>query len=134
MSLPVFAALVVAGIGGVVLLVRLLRMSRPLGFADEAAARAAFLADFPDEVVGAVLVSDDGRAAVLRAAGAVGLVAAIGAGRLTRRLGPGDLSRVEEAEGGLRARLADWGAPVVAIACADDARRAEMKRMLEESR
>lgn len=134
MPLPLLGALVVLGIGGVVLLVHLLRLSRPLGFADEAAARAAYLADYPDDEVVSVLLADDGHAAVLGTRAGLGLVAALGAGRLTRRLGPGDLSGVEERRGALRLRLDDWGAPAVTLACADAARRSEMKRMLEEGR
>lgn len=132
MPLPLLGALVALGIGGLVLLVHLLRLSRPLGFADEAAARAAYLADHPEDEIRASLMSDDGRAAVFRTGAGAGFVVALGAGRVTRRLAAGDLKAIEDLPGALRLRLADWGAPAVVIACADPERRAEIRQLLEE--
>lgn len=133
MPLHILGALVVLGIGGVVLLVHLLKMSRADGFADAAAARNAFLADFPETETGEATLTDDRRAAILTTAAGAGLVMRFGAGRLTRLIGPGDVSRIEDRPGALRLRLADFGAPVIDLAFADDGKRAEVKRILEKA-
>ena len=133
MPLHILGALVFFGIGGVVLLVHLLKMSRADGFADAETARAAFLADFPEAETGEAALTDDRRAAVLATGAGAGLVMRFGAGRLTRLIGPGDVRRIEERPGALRLRLADLGAPVIDLAFADDGKRAEMKHILEEA-
>ena len=133
MPLHILGALVVIGISGVVLLVHCLKMDRAEAFADAAAAEAAFLADFPAVVIGEASLCDDARAAVMTTGAGVGIVIRFGAGRLTRLLGPGDVRAVEERSGALRLRLADFGAPVIDLAFADDGKRAEMKRILEEA-
>lgn len=131
MPLEILGVLVVLGIGGVVLLVHLTRLSKPALLTDEAAARAAFLADYPDARIRAAHLADDNRAALIEAEDAPGLVAVIGAGRLTRRLAPGEVSALKAHETGLRLRLADWSAPEIDFACADGARRDTLKRLIE---
>lgn len=131
MPLPVLGALVVFGIGGVVLLVHLLRMSRRTVFDDEAAVRACFDHDYPDRRISEVALADDRRAALVLTDAGPGAVTSLGDGAVTRLFSPGDVRKVEERESGLRLALADFGAPTLSFSCADGARRARVKRMLE---
>ena len=131
MPLEILGALVVFGISGVVLLVHLLRMSPRKVFADEADARAAFSADYPEAAVEHLAMSDDGRAAVLATNRGPAAVTVVGDGTLTRLFAGGDIRRIEERTGRLRIVLDDFGAPNLTLAFAEPERRAEAKTILE---
>lgn len=133
MPLEILGALVVFGIGGVVLLIHLLRMSRPTAFGDDAEARRVFAADYPEPVIRALILAEDGRAVVLETDHGPGLLTAFGNGRFTRLFSRGDIRRVDDRGGRLRVILDDFGAPSLTIAFADPQRRAAAKAMLEKA-
>ncbi|MEL7465791.1 MAG: hypothetical protein AAFN79_17105 [Pseudomonadota bacterium] len=131
MPLQLLGALVIFGIGGVVLLVHFLRLSKRRAFADESAARAALAHDYPDAEIAAVLLADDGRGAVFSTAGGAAVTTSFGDGWFIRALGPGDVRRLRERGARLHVSLDDFGAPSISLPFADPARRAAAKAMLE---
>ncbi|MEL6794936.1 MAG: hypothetical protein AAFU55_13095 [Pseudomonadota bacterium] len=131
MPLPILGALVVFGIGGIVLLVHLLRMSKRLSFADEAAARAVLAHDHPDAEIRDVLLTDNRSAAIFSTSAGPAVTTAFGDGWFTRAFEPGDVKEVREEQARLHVRLDDFGAPSISLALADPARRAAAKAILE---
>lgn len=131
MPLPILGALVVFGIGGIVLLVHLLRMSKRLVLRDEADARAVFAHDYPDARIGDVLLTDDGDGALFSTSDGPAVATAFGDGWFTRALRSGDVKEVRETKARLHVRLDDFGAPSISLAIADHARRAAAKAILE---
>lgn len=119
MPLPILGALVVLGIGGLVLLVHILGGSKRLSFADEAAAAEAFAADYPNSRMRRTVLADDRRAALFELGEGVGFAAPFGEGRLTRVLGPGEVSGVDEGPNGLTIRLTDYTAPRLTVQMAN---------------
>lgn len=131
MPLPVLGALVVLGIGGLVLLIHLLGWSRRPQYADEAEARAALLTDYPHASIRNGVLADDGRAALFDLADGVGFAAPFGDGRLTRVIVADDVSRVEQSADGLIIRLNDYTAPRLTVAMTDaGARETWAKRLM----
>jgi len=91
MSLPVLAALVVGGIGFIVLVIHLSGGTRNARLSSVDAAVARFAQDFPEEKAGRVVLASDGSAAFLALAnGRTGIVQAFGNRFLTRIHKPGD--------------------------------------------
>lgn len=123
MPLPVLGALVVLGIGGLVLLVHLFGWSKRPQYADDREAAEALLTDYPHASVRAVFLADDRRAALFVLADGVGFAAPFGEGRLTRVIGADDVQRVEDGPGGLTIRLNDYTAPRLSVAMKDAAAR-----------
>ena len=131
MPLPILGALVVFGIGGIVFLVHMLRMSAQKGFDGAEAARAAFSRDHPEVGVADILLAEDARAALLPTGAGLGLSVAIGAGAFTRLCAVGDIRRLAENGAGLRIDLADFSAPRIEFAATSPERRAAARRLLE---
>lgn len=130
MPLPILGALVVLGIGGLVLLVHFLGgTKRPL-YADDAAAEAALTSDYPHADIRQTLLADDRRAALFELAEGVGFAAPFGEGRLTRVLGPDDVKIVEDGPDGLTIRLTDFTAPRLTVRMANADHRAAWKARL----
>lgn len=132
MPLPVLGALVVLGIGGLVLLVHFLGGSKRPRYADAAAAETALTSDYPNATIRQTMLADDQRAALFELADGVGFAAPFGEGRLTRVLGSGDVKQVDDGPDGLTIRLTDYTSPrlKVQIANADD-RAAWKARLLD---
>lgn len=130
MPLPILGALVVLGIGGLVLLVHFLGGSKRLRYEDEAAAGAALTADYPNTRIRQTVLADDQRAALFDLAEGVGFAAPFGEGRLTRVLGPDDVSGVEDGPDGLTIRLKDYTAPRLTVRMANAEARAAWKARL----
>lgn len=118
MPLPILLALVVGGIGGLVLLVHLLGWTKRPEFAGEHEARDGFLTDYPGADIRTVILAADKRAALLKTSGGWGYVALIGEGRLTRAWG-GECS-VERRGTSLRIRIDDFTAPALVFQAKDD--------------
>ena len=113
MPLEILAIMVVAGLSLVIGAVHFSGMSRPARIVDSQAARARFLIDYPDEEIGEIAISDDGKAAFIALGGGrTGLVHAIGARYVTRILQPQVLREVRcDESGGLALRLRDFTLP-----------------------
>ena len=131
MPLELLGALVVCGIGGVVLLVHLLGMSPKGRFSDENEARSALAADYPGLKVSEIALSDDGRAAVLATDRGPAAVKLMGTGIMTRLFAPGEIRRTDDRQGRLRVILNDFGAPSLTLPFTDPKRRAAAKEILE---
>lgn len=130
MPLPILGALVVLGIGGLVLLVHLLGGSKRLSYEDDAAAREALLTDYPHARIRQTVLTDDQRAALFELAEGVGFAAPFGEGRLTRVMGPDDVSGVDDDPDGLTIRLKDYTAPRLTVRLANAEARAAWKARL----
>ena len=115
MPLPILGALVVLGIGGLVLLVHFLGGSKRLKYADETTAAAALLTDYPSASIRQTVLADDQQAALFDLVEGVGFAAPFGEGRLTRVLGPDDVVRVDDAQDGLTIHLTDYTAPCLTV-------------------
>ena len=109
-------------------MVHLLGWSRGRELADDAEVIAALVADYPEVSCGRVIMGDDGRAALVEVAGGLGLVRAMGVGKLTRVLGAGEAA-ARARTGGIVVEMSDFGAPGVAVRLADAERRAEALAM-----
>lgn len=131
MPLPILGALVVFGIGGVVLLVHLLKMSAPAAFAGPEEARAAFLRDHPDIAIDDTLIADDGRVALFATAEGPGVAARFGSGAFTRLCRPGEVKRLSDRGAALRLELSDFAAPRIDFAAASPDLRAAARALLE---
>ncbi len=133
MPLPILGALVVLGIGGLVLLVHFLGGTKRLKYQDEAAAGAALRADYPYARIRQTVLADDQRAALFDLADGVGFAAPFGEGRLTRVLRPDDVSGVEDGPDGLTIHLTDYTAPRLTVRLANAETRAAWKaRLLDQ--
>lgn len=119
MPLEILLFLVVGGIAGIALALHLMGMSRaePL---DEAAARAGWLRQFPDDAVEHLRLARNGRAALVRTAAGRGVVWRFGADTVAYRL---DDVRLSEVAAGLHLRFADFGTPKLILQLAPDERR-----------
>lgn len=135
MPLPILGALVVLGIGGLVLLVHFLGGTKRPRYDDEADAAAALTVDYPNAIICQTMLADDGKAALFELADGVGFAAPFGEGRLTRVLGPNDVRRVDERPDGLTIRLTDYTAPRLTVRLANaEARAAWKARLLDEGK
>ncbi len=95
MPLEILLIFVVAGIAGIALLLHFLGLSRGAVFADEDAARAAWLREFPYETPGRITLSSDRRAALLCTHGGTGVAWCLGADTVARPLVGADLRATE---------------------------------------
>ena len=95
MSLPLLIVIVAVGIAATVFAVHLTGGSRKAILSDAEAARRAFGADFPDEVIGDIQLTTDGQSAFLALAGdRTGIVQNLGDGFFTRVVQPGDIAEI----------------------------------------
>ena len=131
MPLELLAILVVAGISGVVALVHLFGWTGRAAWTDDAAARDAFLLDYPQARIVATHRADDGRAAIFETSdGRLGFLAAMGGGRMTRLLPPGTLGAVRKTDRGFDLRLNDFAAPRFRLSIADEGHRRALASLL----
>ncbi|WP_204115704.1 hypothetical protein [Shimia biformata] len=86
MSLEILGILVVAGIGGIAVLLHLLGLSNGRRFDGKDDARAAWLREFPDRDATDILLSDDARAALIRGPDGLGVTWCFGADTVARPL------------------------------------------------
>lgn len=120
MPLEILLPIVVFGIAGIALILHLLGLSRPAMLADEAAARAAWLEEFPEDRPSRVVLSHDHRAALIETTTGPGIVWPMGADTTARYL---DGATLERTAAGLRIDLPDYTAPRIHLAL--DASEAE---------
>ncbi|PWE32474.1 hypothetical protein DDZ14_10455 [Maritimibacter sp. 55A14] len=123
MPLHVLIPLVVLGISGIVILTHLMGLSRPRVFRDAAAARAAWLRQYPEDEdsVRDVQLSDDARAALVLARSGPGLAWTIGIDTTARPLAG---ARITEDKDGLIFRFPDFAAPRLHVRLAASESRA----------
>ena len=112
MPLSVLIPLVVTGIAGIVLILHLLGLSAPAQLADSAAARRAWLREFPDLPPTGITLTHDRRAAVIETHDGPGVVWTVGADTTARRLTHAEIRRIGD---GHELRLADFTAPRVRL-------------------
>ena len=130
MPLPLLGALVVFGIGGLVLLIHLFGWTRRPAFADTDEAAQALLTDYPHAAIKSAELADDGRSALFVLPNAIGYAAPFGDGRLTRVIEAGDLKSVDAAGDGLTLRLTDYTAPRLSISMRDPKAQDTWRRRL----
>ncbi|SLN22030.1 hypothetical protein ROJ8625_00854 [Roseivivax jejudonensis] len=117
MPLEVLIALVVCGIAGIAILTHLFGLSSRSVFEDEAAARAAWLREFPQLSPGEVTLATDRHAALVTTRKGPGLVWSFGADTTARLLTGARVSRDAR---GLVIRLPDYSAPRIRLSLDDD--------------
>lgn len=122
MSLPLFFGLSAALIGGTVLLLHLLGLSKRAALTEEKA-RRLFLTDYPDADIKAVNLSAAESDAVLELseAGHIGVLQNMGAFWAARALGAGDIEAVTRpAPDTLRITLDDFTDPAITLQLGDE--------------
>ncbi|MFK7940121.1 MAG: hypothetical protein AB8B82_12120 [Roseovarius sp.] len=108
MPLEILLPMVILGIAGITVLLHLLGLSRPALLADQAAAQAAWLDEFPQERPLRVTLSHDHRVALIETAHGTGVVWPMGADTTARYLEDAHIVRTAN---GLRLDLPDYTAP-----------------------
>ena len=129
MPLSILLPMVIFGIAGITLLLHLLGLSRPAILADAAAARAAWLDEFPQDPPTRVTLSHDNHAALIETAEGHGLVWPMGADTTARYLTG---ARVARTGTGLRIELPDYTAPRIRLAL-DAAEIARWPALMEDA-
>ncbi|WP_137699650.1 hypothetical protein [Marimonas lutisalis] len=121
MPLSILIPMVVIGIAGIAVLLHLLGLSRPRRFDDEAAARAAWLREFPANPPARVILCHDRSAALIETVQGAGVVWPMGADSTARPLAG---ARIAPAAGGIIIHLPDFTAPRIRLRLdADEARQ-----------
>jgi len=110
MPLSILLPMVVLGIAGIAVLLHLLGLSRRAVLADEAAARAAWLREFPADAPIHVTLCHDRSAALIETGQGPGVVWPMGADTTARYLTG---ARARRTKTGLRLDLPDYTAPRV---------------------
>jgi hypothetical protein len=110
MPLSILLPMVVLGIAGIAVLLHLLGLSRRAVLADEAAARAAWLREYPGDAPVRVTLCHDRSAALIETGRGRGVVWPMGADTTARHL---DGARLTPTRTGLRIDLPDYTAPRV---------------------
>ena len=108
MPLSILLPMVVLGIAGIAGLTHLLGLSRRATLADEAAARAAWLREFPGDAPTRVTLCHDRSAALIETGKGRGVVWPVGADTTARYLTG---ARASPTKTGLRIDLPDYTAP-----------------------
>jgi hypothetical protein len=96
MPLHILGPAVVLGIALIVLLTHLLGFSRRYAFATEADARARWLREWPLDDVRAVMIADDRHTALVQTQDGPGVVWALGADTVAKRLSRADLRQIAD--------------------------------------
>jgi hypothetical protein len=130
MPLEILLVLVVGGIAAIAVLTHLFGLSRRAGFADEDAARAGWLREFPDEPVTGVTLLSDGHAALITTGHGAGIVWTMGADTVARHLAG---ARAQRRGDRLILRFPDWGAPRLALRVTGDEARAILAHLEEDA-
>ncbi|QFT94131.1 hypothetical protein FIU86_14870 [Roseovarius sp. THAF9] len=112
MPLSILLPMVVLGIAGIAVLLHLLGLSKPATFEDEAAARRAWLREFPEDTPTRVILSHNRHAALIETANGPGVVWPMGADTTARHL---DGARITQTDTGLRIDLPDYTAPRITL-------------------
>jgi len=112
MPLSILLPMVVLGIAGIAVLLHLLGLSKPATFEDKAAARRAWLREFPEDTPTRVTLSHDRHAALVETPRGPGVVWPMGADTTARYL---DGAHVTQTDTGLRIALPDYTAPRIAL-------------------
>lgn len=112
MPLDILIALVVGGIAGIAALTHVAGLSRRRAFEAADQARTGWLREFPDDRVTSVTLLSDPHAALVEADLGAGLVWAMGADTVARRLAGARAARRGDR---LILRFPDWGAPRLAL-------------------
>lgn len=117
MPLSILLPMVVLGIAGIAVLLHLLGLSQRARLTDEAAARAAWLREYPDDPPARVTLCRDRCAALVVTKRGRGVVWAVGADTTARHL---DGARLKPVRGGLCIDLPDYTAPHIHLALEPD--------------
>jgi len=117
MPLSILLPMVLLGIAGLAGLMHLLGLSRRTRLADAAAARAAWLREFPGDASVTVTLCRDGSAALIATARGHGLVWGVGADTTARHLSG---ARLLPTRRGLRIDLPDYTAPHIRLSLDPD--------------
>lgn len=112
MPLSILLPLVIGGIAGLAVLMHMLGLSRSAVIADPAAARRAWLREFPDDAPARVILCQQGSAALIETARGRGVVWPMGADT-TARYTSG--ARVRRIKTGLALDLPDYTAPRIRL-------------------
>lgn len=128
MPLSILLPMVIVGIAGITLLLHLLNLSRPLHFPDEAAARAAWLREFPDVPVDRVILCKTCLAALIETNSGPGVVWAMGADSTARFLTG---ARATARPNGVMLSLPDFTAPQIFIAMGPDEKDVWLSRLAD---
>lgn len=112
MPLSILLPMVVLGIAGIAVLLHLLGLSQPATFDNEAAARRAWLREFPEDTPTRVILSHDRHAALVETPQGAGIVWPMGADSTARYL---DGAQVTQTDTGLRITLPDYTAPRITL-------------------
>lgn len=112
MPLSLLLPMVILGIAGIALLLHLLGLSRPALIASEAAARAAWLREFPEDTPTRVTLSHDNHAALIDTVQGHGIVWPMGADTTARYLTGAEVTRTPT---GLNIDLPDYTAPRIRL-------------------
>jgi len=110
MPLSILLPMVAVGIAGIAVLLHLLGLSRRALLPDEAAARAAWRREFPDDMPARVTLCHDRSAALIATDRGSGVVWPMGADNTARYL---EGARLTPTRTGLRIDLPDYTAPRV---------------------
>ena len=111
MPLATLLILVVGGIAAIALLLHLLGKSAALELSEESA-RAAWLRQFPDDTVHAVILAESRHAALIETQAGTGLIWSFGADTVARPLGG---ARLSETTNALHIRFPDITAPGISL-------------------
>ena len=117
MPLSILLPLVVTGIVAITVLLHLMGLSQPATLANEAAAKKAWLLEFPDDPPNRVVLSHDHHAALVETEKGRGVVWPMGADTTARYLNDAKISRTTK---GLRIDLPDYTAPRIVLTLDDD--------------
>lgn len=129
MPLSILLPMVGLGIAGIAVLLHLLGLSRRATLADEAAARAAWLREFPGDAPMRVTLCHDRSAALIMTETGRGVVWPMGADTTARYL---DGAQITPTRTGLCIDLPDYTAPRIHLAL-DPNETAEWRNTLEET-
>jgi|TARA_R110000851_G_scaffold170606_1_gene316929 hypothetical protein len=117
MPLSILLPMVILGIAGIAVLLHVLGLSRRATLSDAAAARAAWLREFPEDAPTKVILCHDHSAALIETAQGRGVVWPMGADTTARYLRG---ARVRQRKTGLTLDLPDYTAPRIRLTLSPD--------------
>lgn len=116
MPLSILLPMVIIGIGGIAVLLHILGLTEPARLENEAAARRAWLREFPEDEPTRVALSHDRHAALIATDKGHGIVWPMGADTTARYVTGVQIARTQT---GLRLDLPDYTAPHVHLTLDD---------------
>ena len=131
MTLGLLVLLVIAGIGGIAVLLHLTGHSRPFEIDSEATARREWQRHCPDDDVRAVLIGANRRAALVETARGRGLLWSFGADTTAQQI---DRVEVTDRPDGLILRIGSFTAPAVRLRLSPEERALWRARLTGVSR